>query len=95
MKDKIHPISKLTTFKCATCGKEYKIISTCKEDVVSIDVCANCHPVFIGKSTETKIKGRAEKLAAKFVDKKPRKAKKVRVKKTNKKIARGLDNFDK
>lgn len=95
MKDKIHPISKLTTFKCATCGAEYKIISTCKDDVVSIDVCAKCHPVFIGKTAETKVKGRAEKLASKFVVKKPSKIKKVRVKKTNKKIAHGLDDLNK
>ncbi len=66
MKQGIHPQTKLVTFKCATCGTEYKILSTSKQDNVSIDVCANCHPVFLGQANETVVKGRAEKLASKF-----------------------------
>ena len=96
MKEKIHPVNKLTTFKCATCGAEYKIMSTCKADVVSIDVCANCHPVFVGKSVDVQVKGRAEKLASKFETKnyKP-KAKKVRAKKSNKTVISNLDDLNK
>lgn len=67
MKKEIHPKSKLTTFKCATCGASYQIMSTCKSDVISIDVCSNCHPIFVGKVTDNTVKGRAEKLAKKFV----------------------------
>ena len=66
MKKDIHPKSKLTTFKCATCGASYQIMSTCKSDVISIDVCSNCHPIFVGKVTDNTVKGRAEKLAKKF-----------------------------
>ncbi len=96
MKAKSHPASKLTTFKCATCGAEYKIMSTCKDDIVSIDVCANCHPVFVGKSVETSVKGRAEKLANKFEKKNYQpKAKKVRAKKSNKTIISNLDDLSK
>lgn len=96
MKEKIHPQCKLTTFKCATCGAEYKIMSTCKADVVSIDVCANCHPVFVGKSIETNVKGRAEKLAKKFEKKDYQpKAKKVRAKKSNKTVISNLDDLSK
>lgn len=96
MKTKSHPTSKLTTFKCATCGAEYKIMSTCKDDVVSIDVCANCHPVFVGKSVETSVKGRAEKLANKFEKKNYQpKTKKVRAKKSNKTIISNLDDLSK
>lgn len=96
MKTKIHPVQKLTTFKCATCGAEYKIMSTCKADVVSIDVCANCHPVFVGKSIETNIKGRAEKLASKFEKKSHQpKTKKVRAKKQSKKVISNLDDLAK
>ena len=96
MKEKIHPASKLTTFKCATCGAEYKIMSTCKADVVSIDVCANCHPVFVGKSVETSVKGRAEKLASKFEQKNYQpKVKKVRAKKSNKTVISNLDDLSK
>ncbi len=95
MKEKIHPVSKLTTFKCATCGSEYQIMSTCKADTVMVDVCANCHPVFVGKSVDTAVKGRAEKLAAKFEKKdyKP-KEKKVRVKK-QKTVISNLDDLSK
>ncbi|XQP55543.1 MAG: 50S ribosomal protein L31 [Mycoplasmoidaceae bacterium] len=96
MKQSIHPKSKLTTFKCATCGAEYKIMSTCKDDVVSIDVCANCHPVFVGKSVETSVKGRAEKLASKFENKNYQpKVKKARVKKQNKTVISNLDDLSK
>lgn len=96
MQAKIHPTEKLTTFKCATCGAEYKIMSTCKADVVSIDVCANCHPVFVGKSIETNVKGRAEKLANKFATKNYQpKVKKARAKKQNKTIISNLDDLSK
>ncbi len=96
MQAKIHPTEKLTTFKCATCGAEYKIMSTCKADVVSIDVCANCHPVFVGKSMETSVKGRAEKLASRFETKNYQpKAKKVRAKKQGKTIISNLDDLSK
>lgn len=96
MKEKIHPVSKLTTFKCATCGSEYKIMSTCKDDVVTIDVCANCHPVFVGKSVETTVKGRAEKLASKFENKNYQpKQKKQRTKKASKTVISNLDELDK
>ncbi|MCQ2748404.1 MAG: 50S ribosomal protein L31 [Mycoplasmoidaceae bacterium] len=96
MKEKIHPQSKLTTFKCASCGAEYKIMSTCKADVVSVDVCANCHPVFVGKSIDSNVKGRAERLAKKFKKKNYQpKPKKVRAKKQNKTIISNLDDLAK
>lgn len=96
MKQKIHPVSKLTTFKCATCGTEYKIMSTCKADTIMIDVCANCHPVFVGKSVDTQVKGRAEKLASKFENKNYQpKQKKQRVKKQGKKVISNLDDLNK
>ena len=89
MKQGIHPQSKLVTFKCATCGAEYNILSTSKQDVISIDVCANCHPIFLGQVNETVVKGRAEKLANKFENKnfKPKQKKK---KKSNKKTISNL-----
>lgn len=85
MKVAIHPQSKLVTFKCATCGAEYKIMSTSKQDLVSIDVCAKCHPVFLGQMTEKVVKGRAEKLANKFIQKKSS-PKANKAKKTTKKV---------
>jgi len=67
MKKDIHPNKKLVTFKCVSCGKEYQIVSTNKNDIVNLDVCSNCHPVFVNTSgAEKKVRGKAEKLASKF-----------------------------
>ncbi|MDR2654291.1 MAG: 50S ribosomal protein L31 [Mycoplasmataceae bacterium] len=66
MKKKIHPKTSVTKFVCSTCHKEYEIESTNNKDIVNIDVCANCHPAFIGDNIETRVKGRAEKLSSKF-----------------------------
>ena len=94
MNKNIHPKSKLTTFKCATCGATYQIMSTCKADLVSIDVCSNCHPVFIGKQNDSSMKGRAEKLAQKFVVKpKINKTKGIKKRKSNKSKTISLDKL--
>ena len=94
MKKDIHPKAKLTTFKCATCGATYQIMSTCKSDVISIDVCSNCHPIFVGKVTDTTVKGRAEKLAKKFVvQPKKETAKAPKKRKSNKSKTISLDKL--
>ncbi|MDR0752758.1 MAG: 50S ribosomal protein L31 [Mycoplasmataceae bacterium] len=66
MKKGIHPKINNVKFVCSTCGKEYDIESTNRKSVVNIDVCSNCHPAFLGGNIETRVKGRAEKLASKF-----------------------------
>ena len=66
MNKKIQPKVHEVTYKCASCGAEYKIMSTLNVDTMSIDVCSNCHPFYIGKTQNQKVKGRAEKLSAKF-----------------------------
>ncbi len=66
MNKNIQPKTHNVTFKCASCGSEYVIESTYKQDSVSIDVCSNCHPFYKGKSLNQKVKGRAEKLSDKF-----------------------------
>lgn len=66
MRKNIHPKNEISTFKCATCGNEYKLESTKKSGIVSIDVCSNCHSFYVGKTGEQTAKGRSEKLSSKF-----------------------------
>jgi len=66
MRKNIHPKTQTVTFTCSTCGKTYEIESTNKNTNVSLDVCSNCHPAYIGGNVEQKVKGRAERLASKF-----------------------------
>jgi large subunit ribosomal protein L31 len=66
MNKKIHPTNQVVTFKCASCGAEFNILSTVKDKTVGIDVCSNCHPLYQSGIGEQKAKGRAERLAHKF-----------------------------
>ncbi|MDR1234846.1 MAG: 50S ribosomal protein L31 [Mycoplasmataceae bacterium] len=98
MNKKIQPNVHVVTFKCASCGASYQIESTIKQDVVNLDVCANCHPFYKGGIGDQKAKGRAEKLSSKFTTgketistKAPKKE--ARVRKSNKKIVKSLDEL--
>lgn len=100
MNKKIQPKTHTVTFKCASCGSEYQIESTYKQDTVSIDVCSNCHPFYKSKSLNQKAKGRAEKLSEKFAagmnTMKTKPAPKAnQTKKTNKKtnLVKSLDDL--
>jgi large subunit ribosomal protein L31 len=66
MKKDIHPKQYVVIFKCAGCNSEYKLFSTINTPVVNIDVCSNCHPYYIGNTENQAVRGRAEKLSAKF-----------------------------
>jgi large subunit ribosomal protein L31 len=66
MNKNIQPKLHEVKFKCATCGSEFVIMSTINKKIVAIDVCSNCHPFYKDGQTNQKIKGRAEKLSAKF-----------------------------
>ncbi len=87
MKKSIQPKLHEVTFKCASCGSEYVVESTLKQDLVSIDVCSNCHPFYKGGSSSQKVKGRAEKLSSKFNTGKNNLSKKT-TKSSNKKTAK-------
>lgn len=97
MNSKIHPKLQLVTFKCASCGATYEIESTLKQKNVNIDVCANCHPIYVGGGAEQKVKGRAEKLSSKFQTGKEnlsaKKTKKASSKKTKKTVVTSLDDL--
>ena len=63
MKEGIHPKYEATTVNCV-CGAVYKTGSTIKLE--KIDICANCHPFYTGKTKVLDTEGRIEKFKKKF-----------------------------
>lgn len=85
MQKEIQPKLINCEYVCASCGNKYNILST-KGPNVSLDVCSNCHPFYVGTTSSSSLRGRAEKLSNKFDAGKQFKAKKtvVSANKTNK-----------
>ncbi len=96
MQKELQPELNNCEYVCASCGSKYNILST-KGTHVSLDVCANCHPFYIGSTTNVSLKGRAEKMSSKFEAGKQFKAKKTVVDKskktTNSNIKNGFNNL--
>ncbi|MCS7183881.1 MAG: 50S ribosomal protein L31 [Patescibacteria group bacterium] len=63
MKKKIHPSYFKTTVKCA-CGQKYEVFSTEKE--ISVEICRNCSPIFIGTEEKKVVTGQIEKFRKKY-----------------------------
>ena len=61
MKQGIHPEYKEVTIRCA-CGAEVVTRSTCKEDVLRVEICSKCHPFFTGKQKFVDAGGRVDKF---------------------------------
>lgn len=92
----IHPEIKKCTFLCATCGSQFDIKTTMKNDSYSIDICSKCHPFYVGKTSVSQLRGRSEKMSSKFEtgktnasSKTSKPAKTIKTKKVNK----GLDSL--
>ncbi len=66
MKKDIHLPMTGTTFVCASCNSRFEIASTLKADEITIDICSQCHPFYVGGTSQQTVKGRAEKLSSKF-----------------------------
>lgn len=66
MKKDIHPEITQTIFTCASCNSKFTILSTVKQDEITVDICSHCHPFYIGATSLQTTKGRAEKLSLKF-----------------------------
>lgn len=64
MKD-IHPKMENCEYICASCNTTFNILST-KGGKYSLDVCSHCHPYYVGNTSSTTLRGRAEKLSNKF-----------------------------
>ena len=63
MKAGIHPTYYQVTVSCGSCGNTFQVGSTQKEDI-RVEVCAQCHPLYTGKSNLIDTAGRLDKFAA-------------------------------
>lgn len=95
MNKEIQPKTKIVKFQCASCGTTFDIDSTYHADVCHIDICSHCHPWYLGKTSNTSVKGKSEKLNSKFEAGKNFNAKKeLEVKKVTKKSnSKKVTNF--
>jgi len=66
MKDGIHPAYQTITVTCA-CGNTFAAGSTLK-DALRVEVCANCHPLYTGKSNLIDTAGRIDKFQARTAE---------------------------
>ncbi len=62
MKTGIHPEYQDITITCA-CGNSFQAGSTHKEDL-RVEICAQCHPLYTGKSNLIDTAGRLDKFTA-------------------------------
>ncbi|USN58274.1 MAG: 50S ribosomal protein L31 [Candidatus Peribacteria bacterium] len=48
MKTGIHPESKKVKITCS-CGQEFNVHSTLKDEETRVEICSNCHPFYTGE----------------------------------------------
>jgi len=65
MKAGIHPEYKEVKVHCS-CGHSFDTRSTIGDDVLSIEVCSQCHPFFTGKQKLVDTAGRVDKFRQKY-----------------------------
>lgn len=91
MQKSIQPELQECEYVCAACNSKYKILST-KGPNFSLDICANCHPFYIGSTSNVSL-GNRSKLSSKFDKGREFKAKKsVVVDKTKKDTKSNIKN---
>ena len=62
MKKGIHPSYHPVMVHCAGCQTEFTTRSTSAENVLRVEICANCHPFFTGKQKFVDTAGRVDKF---------------------------------
>jgi large subunit ribosomal protein L31 len=60
MKDNIHPNYQEATITCLSCQTEVQTRSTTPN--IRVDICANCHPFYTGKSRIVDTAGRVDRF---------------------------------
>ncbi len=65
MKKGIHPEYKDITVKCS-CGNSFVTRSTKKAEIMSVEICAECHPFYTGSQKLMDTAGRVDKFKRKF-----------------------------
>ncbi|NLO90758.1 MAG: 50S ribosomal protein L31 [Elusimicrobia bacterium] len=63
MKEGIHPKYVISKVVCA-CGNEFQTRST--RELIKLDICSACHPLFTGKQKMLDREGRVDKFKKKF-----------------------------
>ncbi|MFI5234355.1 MAG: 50S ribosomal protein L31 [Gemmatimonadales bacterium] len=63
MKANIHPMYQTITVSCH-CGNKFETRSTVP--VISVEVCAHCHPYFTGKQRLVDTAGRVDRFRRKY-----------------------------
>lgn len=64
MKSNIHPQYSDTQYECS-CGAKFTIPSTINQ-VVKLEVCYQCHPLYTGKEKVVDTEGRIERFNRKY-----------------------------
>lgn len=82
MKNGIHPKYNKEAKVVCVCGNTFNIGST--NDVISVEICSQCHPFWTGKDTFVDIEGRVDQFKRK--QDVGEKARKERIKKLKEKL---------
>lgn len=77
MKTGIHPDYNQIKVTCA-CGNAFEVGSTLKDDL-RVEICANCHPLYTGKSKLIDTTGRVDRFNARLQKAQPKAAAKQTV----------------
>ncbi len=65
MKQGIHPEYRTVKVVC-TCGNQFETRSALDKDVMSADVCSNCHPFYTGKQKILDTGGRVARFERRY-----------------------------
>lgn len=65
MKADIHPNYHSIKMTCS-CGSSFETGSTINKEVVTLDVCSQCHPFYTGKQKIVDTAGRVEKFKSRY-----------------------------
>ena len=65
MKKEIHPNYHEVTVTCA-CGETFKTGSTATNDLIKVDICNKCHPLYTGKQKVVDTSGRVDKFKKRY-----------------------------
>ena len=65
MKEGIHPNYHEVEIVCA-CGAKFKSKSTYNGDVINVEICKNCHPLYTGKRKIVDSSGRVDKFKKRY-----------------------------
>ena len=65
MKQATHPEYHEVKVVC-TCGNQFSTRSTIKGDVMSADVCSECHPFYTGKQKQVGKEGQVARFGQRF-----------------------------